>query len=141
MSPQMIIEATKDKVTETGEKVLGKARQTAEEAMEKVDNSSLFQRLFRANRNLTLAGLGALALVGDQLSDLSERCLERGEDVEQQAREMAREGYSKVKALVSKADKEQDVDAELEDVTEADSSAEVAPEEDAEELVEGDERS
>jgi polyhydroxyalkanoate synthesis regulator phasin len=107
MSPQTLVDVTKDKAIETKDLVLNKARETVVEVREKaeqtisnVEKSTLFQSLFRVNRNLTLAGLGAVALVGDQLTEISEKCLERGGAVEEQAKDIAREGFGKIKKLL-----------------------------------------
>jgi len=126
MSPKTIIDVTKDKaletkekVLETKEKVIAMAKDTVEETrekveetidkveetLEKVEQSNLFKTLFRVNRNLTLAGLGAIALVGDQITGLGEKCLERGENVEQTARDIATDGIQRIRTLVSKSSK------------------------------------
>ncbi|MDF1665488.1 MAG: hypothetical protein P1V97_27255 [Planctomycetota bacterium] len=104
------LEETKDKVTTLARETVEETRETLEETkskvektIEKVEKSNLFQTLFRVNRNLTLAGLGAIALVGDQLTGIGEKCLERGEDVEQVARDIATDGIQRIKGLVKKA--------------------------------------
>jgi hypothetical protein len=119
MSPQTIIEATKEKALETKDKVLARARQRTEETIEKVEKLTLFKRLFQVNRNVTLAGLGAVALVSDHFSSVGEKCLERGEEYEQQARDYANDGLSKIKKLVAarKAEREE-IKADAETATE-----------------------
>ncbi len=77
----------------------GKGMETPEAVMEAPVEEAERSRLFEASRKVLLAYVGGLALAWDELEDLVDRLVERGEVAETDARKLLKEMQEKRRSV------------------------------------------
>jgi hypothetical protein len=99
------------------EQAVSDAKARANKAAEQLRNLTVFSTVTKLTRNTLLASLGALVLLRDQFSALTDCCITRGSTVEQDTKDYARKVWGEILSTARLKKEEAQSSVETEETT------------------------